>query len=120
MAAVDHMHRDAVVACLGSERDAPIVGIGSYDESRPGVAEIAFTVDDGYQGRRLGGQLLAWIIDAAEARGFERLQGEVLTENGRMLRLLYGSGYPCQLRPDIGSCRFSLTIGADALLPAAA
>jgi GNAT superfamily N-acetyltransferase len=120
MAEVDHVDRDAVVACLGSEGDAPIIGIGSYDESRPGVAEIAFTVDDRYQGRGLGGHLLAWIIEAAEARGFERLHGEILTDNGRMLRLVSGSGYPCQLRRDIGSCRFSLTIGAGAMLPSAA
>lgn len=120
MAEVDHRQSEAVVACLGPESGAPIVALASYDATRSGAAEVAFTVEDGYQGRGLGRQLLAWIIAAAQAGGFTQLQGEALTENGRMLRLVCQSGYPSRLHRDMGSCDFTLAIGTSAALPLAA
>lgn len=120
MATVDHQHSGAVVACLSPEPDAEIVGLANYDQSRPGAAEIAFTVEDRYQGRGLGRHLLDWIIAAARAHGFVRLHGEALAANGRMLRLVAASGYPCRLHHDLGSCEFSLNIDAPTELLAAA
>ena len=120
MATVDHQESEAVVACLGPGPDAEIVGVASYDQSRPGAAEIAFTIEDRYQGRGLGRHLLDWIITAARARGFARLHGEALAANGPMLRLVGASGYPCRLRHDLGSCEFTLTIDAPTELQAAA
>jgi acetyltransferase len=120
MATVDHQHSDAVVACLSAEPGAEIVGIASYDQTRSGAAEIAFTIEDRYQGRGLGRHLRDWIIAAAQARGFTRLHGEALVANGPMLRLVGASGYPCRLRHDLGSCEFTLTIDAPAELQAAA
>jgi GNAT superfamily N-acetyltransferase len=120
MTMVDHHRSEAVVACLGAEPGAEIVGVASYDQTRPGAAEIAFTIEDRYQGRGLGRQLLDWIIDAARACGFTGLHGEALVANGRMLRLVGASGYPCRLRHDLGSCEFSLSIEAPSELQAAA
>jgi GNAT superfamily N-acetyltransferase len=120
MVAVDHHHSEAVVACLGPEPAAPIVGLASYDQTGPGAAEVAFTVEDRYQGHGLGRHLLAWIIAAARTRGFARLHGEALAANSRMLRLVGASGYPYRLRHELGGCEFSLAIGAPTELPAAA
>ena len=120
MATVDHQQSDAVVACVGAEPGAEIVGIASYDQTRPGAAEIAFTIEDRYQGRGLGRHLRDWIIEAARARGFTRLHGEALVANGPMLRLVGASGYPCRLRHDVGSCEFILTIDSPTELLAAA
>jgi RimJ/RimL family protein N-acetyltransferase len=120
MATVDHQHSEAVVACVGPEPNAEIVGIANYDQSRPGAAEIAFTVEDRYQGRGLGHHLLDWIIARAQALGFFRLHGEALAANGRMLRLVATSGYPCRLRHDLDSCEFTLNIEATTELLAAA
>ena len=120
MATVDHQQSEAVVACLGPEPDAEIVGLANYDQSRPGAAEVAFTVEDHYQGRGLGRQLLEWVIAAAQARGFSRLHGEALAANGRMLRLVAASGYPCRLRHDLGTCEFTLNIDPSTDLVAAA
>jgi GNAT superfamily N-acetyltransferase len=120
MATVDHQHSEAVVACLGPEPGAEIVGVASYDETRSGAAEIAFTIADRYQGRGLGRHLRDWIIAAARARGFTRLHGEALVTNGPMLRLVAASGYPSRLRHDLGSCEFTLTLDAPTELLAAA
>jgi GNAT superfamily N-acetyltransferase len=120
MATVDHQHSDAVVACLSAEPGAEIVAIASYDQTRSGAAEIAFTIDDRYQGRGLGRHLRDWIIATARARGFTRLHGEALVANGAMLRLVQASGYPCRISHDLGSCEFTLTIDAPTELPVAA
>ena len=120
MATVDHQHSEGVVACLGAEPGAEIVGVASYDQTRPGAAEIAFTIEDRYQGRGLGRHLRDWIIAAARARGFTQLHGEALVANGPMLRLVGASGYPCRLRHDLGNCEFTLTLDAPTALPAAA
>jgi GNAT superfamily N-acetyltransferase len=120
MAAVDHQHSEAVVACVSAEPGAEIVGVASYDQTRPGAAEIAFTIEDRYQGRGLGRHLRDWIIGAARARGFTRLHGETLVANGPMLRLVGASGYPFRLQHDLGSCEFTLNIDTPGELQAAA
>ena len=90
-ATVDFQHRLAIVA----ERDTPagvdLIGVGRYE---PGDAEdtveVAFTVEDGWQGYGLGGLLLDAVLRAAEARGFRRFRAYVLADNYRMLNLLNG------------------------------
>ena len=90
-ATVDFQHRLAIVA----ERDTPqgveLIGVGRYE---PGDAEdtveVAFTVEDGWQGYGLGGLLLDAVLRAGEARGFRRFRAYVLADNYRMLKLLTG------------------------------
>jgi hypothetical protein len=43
IAGVGHYQREAVVTCLGREPAAAIVGLGSYDQTHPGAAEIVLT-----------------------------------------------------------------------------
>ena len=45
-------------------------------------------VEDGWQGRGLGGILLDAVLGAAEARGIQRFSAYVQADNHRMLRLL--------------------------------
>jgi GNAT superfamily N-acetyltransferase len=52
------------------------------------VAEVAFVVEDGWQGRGLGAVLLEAVLRAADARGIRRFRAYVLADNHRMLRLL--------------------------------
>ena len=86
---VDYVRRLALVA----ERDTPagveLVGVGRYEPSEePETAEVAFVVEDGWQGRGLGRILLDAVLAAAEARGIHRFRADVLADNHRMLRLL--------------------------------
>jgi GNAT superfamily N-acetyltransferase len=52
------------------------------------LAEVAFVVEDGWQGRGLGAILLNAVLDAAETRGLRRFRASVRAENHRMLRLI--------------------------------
>ena len=59
----------------------------------PGVADVAVTVDDAWQGRGLGSALLALLIQRAAAEGPLALRGTVMAENARSLAMLRGAGF---------------------------
>ena len=65
-----------------------------------GVADVAVTVIDDYQGRGLGGLLLDVAVLDAFACGVERFEGVVLGENISSRRMLARGG--ARLRPDGG------------------
>ena len=51
-------------------------------------AEVAFVVQDGFQGRGLGVVLLHHLLEAGDARGIRRFRAYVLGDNTRMLDLI--------------------------------
>ena len=88
-ATVDFRHRLAIVA----ERETPagpeIIGVGRYEPiDGDDAVEVAFVVEDGWQGRGLGPMLLDAVVRAGEARGVRRFRAYVLADNHRMLKLL--------------------------------
>jgi GNAT superfamily N-acetyltransferase len=86
---VDYVRRLALVAERETVSGYQIIGVGRYERGdEPDLAEVAFVVEDGWQGRGLGKILLESVLSAAAARGIERFRAWVLTENYRMLRLL--------------------------------
>ncbi|NKZ03982.1 GNAT family N-acetyltransferase [Actinomadura latina] len=58
----------------------------------PGVAEVAFLVEDAWQGRGLGRGLADLLLLLARDRGLVELRATVLSENARMRRLLASFG----------------------------
>ena len=87
LANVDYQTRLALVI---ERTDADeIVAVGRYEPTNdPTVAEVAFVVQDGWQGKGLGRVLLRELLAAADARGIRRFRAYVLAGNYRMLRLL--------------------------------
>jgi RimJ/RimL family protein N-acetyltransferase len=86
---VDYVRRLALVAERETVAGVQLIGVGRYEPSEePDTAEVAFVVEDGWQGRGLGGILLDAVLEAALARGIRRFQAYVLADNLRMLRLL--------------------------------
>jgi acyl-CoA synthetase (NDP forming)/GNAT superfamily N-acetyltransferase len=88
---LDHDDRLALVAL----HDDRIIGLAEYSRlaDQPDHAEIAFTVDDDFQGVGLGGLLLEHLAAAARTRGIAVFEADVLAENDRMLRTFGSSGY---------------------------
>ena len=89
LANVDYQRRLAIVI----ERDGPeavaLIAVARYEPTDdPDVVEVAFVVQDGWQGRGLGRTLLRELLAAAQARGIRRFRAYVLADNYRMLRLL--------------------------------
>ena len=58
----------------------------------PGVAEVAFLVEDAWQGRGLGRELTELLLAMGRERGLVELRASVLSENARMRRLLASLG----------------------------
>ncbi|MGI5169289.1 GNAT family N-acetyltransferase [Spirillospora sp. CA-253888] len=58
----------------------------------PGVAELAFLVEDAWQGRGLGRALAALLLAVARDRGLVELRATMLGDNARMRRLLVSLG----------------------------
>ena len=86
---VDYVRRLALVAERETVAGTQLIGVGRYEPSEePDVAEVAFVVEDGWQGRGLGAILLEAVLGAADARGLRRFRAYVLADNHRMLRLL--------------------------------
>ncbi|WP_422752741.1 GNAT family N-acetyltransferase [Micromonospora sp. WMMD708] len=91
---VDHRDREAFVVLAGDR----IVAVGRYERLGPGApeAEVAFVVEDAYQGRGIGSVLLEHLADAARRAGIGHFVAEVLPTNGAMLRVFADFGYQVQ------------------------
>ncbi|MCI0546459.1 MAG: GNAT family N-acetyltransferase [Candidatus Rokubacteria bacterium] len=88
LANVDYRRRLALVA-EDDRATGPLVAVARYEPTEcQDTAEIAFVVQDGWQGQGLGGRLLDELLAAAEARGIHRFRAWVLPDNRRMLDLL--------------------------------
>ena len=87
LANVDYQTRLALV--IEHPGEDALVAVARYEPSgAPGVAEVAFVVQDAWQGKGLGRLLLHELLRAAEARGIRRFRAYVLADNYRMLGLL--------------------------------
>ncbi|MGW4502867.1 GNAT family N-acetyltransferase, partial [Micromonospora sp. NPDC004336] len=91
---VDHRDREAFVVLAGDR----IVAVGRYERLGPAApdAEVAFVVEDAYQGRGIGSVLLEHLADAAARSGIANFVAEVLPANGAMLRVFSDFGYQVQ------------------------
>ncbi|PWU59777.1 GNAT family N-acetyltransferase, partial [Micromonospora globispora] len=91
---VDHRDREAFVILAGDR----IVAVGRYERLGPQSpeAEVAFVVEDSYQGRGIGSVLLEHLADTARRFGIVHFVAEVLPANGAMLRVFSDFGYQVQ------------------------
>lgn len=74
------------IACVAEARHVP-------DPDAPGHSEFAIAVADGWHRLGLGDELMRRIVDHATHQGVEHLFGDVLRENGAMLRLAARHGF---------------------------
>lgn len=85
----------ALVATVGDGAAETIVGMGNYVRTDSG-AEVAFAVEEDYQGRGIATELLRRLVDVARAQRVWRLEADVLAENAPMLAVFRHSGLPLQ------------------------
>jgi RimJ/RimL family protein N-acetyltransferase len=90
---VDHHAREALLAV------DPLTGHGvavvRYVQvpGEPGVAEVAATVGDEWQGRGLGSAMLAGLLQRAHDEGYTELRASVLAANRRSIAMLRRAGF---------------------------
>ena len=88
---VDSVDRVALVI----ELDEQLIAVGRYDRltERPEEAEVAFVVDDRFQGEGIGSLLLEHLAVIALEQGIERFVAETMAGNEAMLRVFSSAGF---------------------------
>jgi GNAT superfamily N-acetyltransferase len=87
----DGVSEAVLVATVGSGDREIIVGLGSYVRSGA-AADIAFAVEEDFQGRGIASGLLQQLVDIARANRIVRFEADVLAGNTPMLAVLRNSG----------------------------
>lgn len=95
---VDFEREVALVVTIGQGEGETIIGGARYivheDANGEKGAEIAFTVEEDYQGQGIASSLLRHLIQIARTKGLARLDAEVLASNRSMLAVFSRSGLP--------------------------
>lgn len=111
----DFVERVVLVVTVGVGADEIIIGSGGYvmhatsDGAR--VAEVAFAVEEDFQGQGIASKLLLVLVDLGREDGIARFDAEVLSRNTPMLAVFQGSGLPMhQQRGDDGVVTLSMSL----------
>ncbi len=109
--------RDVVLIATIPTADAEIViGSGRYaahdGPDGAAVAEVAFIIEEDYQGIGLAGRLLHHLAAIARGFGIARFEAEVLRENKGMLRVFARSGLPMTQKAEGGIVHLTLALDA--------
>ena len=97
---VDYRSRMALVAIM----EGRIVGVGRYNtaEDAPDLAEVAFTVADGLQGKGIGTMLLFRLTAYARSKGIKGFRAFLLADNHAMMRVFRNAGFSLSREIDEG------------------
>ncbi|GIW25628.1 GNAT family N-acetyltransferase [Meiothermus sp.] len=89
-----------------------IIATGEYVQEGPGStsAEVAFLVDDWYQGKGLGSLLLERLALIGVQRGIRRFHAFTLAENKQMLDVFKASGFKVEAHNESGEVEVSFEI----------
>jgi GNAT superfamily N-acetyltransferase len=109
----DHAREVVLVATIPSGNGERIVGLGHCVGDKE-CAELAFTVEEDYQGRGIATSLLRRLILLARESGIARFEAHVLAGNGPMLSVLRHSGLPATEREKDGIVTVTLALSGDA------
>ena len=96
----DFQRELALVAVVGEDAASRLVGVARCVADPDGTgAEFALAVADEWQNRGVGTRLLGELMCAARAIGLQRIWGEILATNVRMLGLMAALGFEIESAP---------------------
>ncbi|MGW0803697.1 GNAT family N-acetyltransferase [Nonomuraea sp. NPDC002799] len=97
---------------LVAGHDGQVVGMANLMFTPdPGIAEMAFLVEDRWQGRGLGAVLARMLVRAARDLGYAEVRATMLSDNMRMRRLLISLGATLGYTEDPGVVEARLPVG---------
>ncbi|MHC1741578.1 MAG: GNAT family N-acetyltransferase [Syntrophobacteraceae bacterium] len=106
-----------VVTMVAAGGDETIIGAGRYVQYGPPnpsrSAEIAFTVEEDYQGQGIASMILRHLVHVAGEKGLQQFEAEVLPENSSMLTVLARSGLPLKQTFGDGAVHVTLSLAAE-------
>lgn len=103
-----------LVVTTPSDGDEIVIACASYiaqeREGPPVSAEVAFTVEEDYQGQGLASRMLAHLARIARDHGIARFEACVLPGNKAMLAVFARCGLPMDKRREEGEVRLTLDL----------
>ena len=87
--------------------------IASDAPSTERSAEVAFVVEEDYQGRGIASRLLAHLAALARSQSLTRFEADVLSQNSSMLAVFKRCGFPMRQRRDGGVIHLTLELAAN-------
>ena len=113
----DFKSSGCLLAITGENGDGKVVGLGNYITAANGhTAEVAFLIEDGFQGKGIGTLLLERLAGLAAANGFVEFEAEVLPENQQMINVFKSSGFEKHQVWDSDTVHIELPVGGAAAL----
>ena len=115
--AMDFVHEVMLVATICPAGDEVVIAAAHYVElEQPSTvgarsAELAFVVEEDYQGLGLAGRMLSHLIAIARQAGIGRLVAEVLPGNKPMLAVFARSGLPLHRQRGDGVVHVTMELG---------
>jgi len=104
----------ALLVTVGAGQDEVAIGSGRLVASdatgTSRIAEVAFVVEEDYQGLGIAGRLLKHLANLARQRGITALEADVLAENKSMLAVFARSGLSMQQRREGGIVHVTLAL----------
>jgi acetate---CoA ligase (ADP-forming) len=103
-----------LVAVRQLDGDMRFIAVGSYLSIGGESAEVAFAVDDRFQGKGLATELLERLAAIAAANGFRRFDATTLADNHAMIEVFRDSGFEVRSKSASGVVDVTLTLTASA------
>ena len=111
----DWTERGALLGAVADGDGERVVALASYARQRErDVAEVAFAVADGFQGRGIATRLLEQLATRAAEQGVARFLAEVIPENRPMLRVFSEAGFSVSRTLSDGVVEVTFPIAATA------
>ena len=107
---MDFEHRVALVATLIENGREIVIASSSYSVYKDTTAELAFVVEEDYQGLGIARRLLRHLGIIAREQGITTFTAEVLFQNAAMLKVFKASGWPMTSTTEDGSVLISLAL----------
>jgi acetyltransferase len=91
---LDYSREMALIAVLEEQGREIELGVARYAINPDGDScEFALVIADNMQGKGLGQKLMSSLMEAARAKGLKTIEGEVLSNNHNMLKLMTRIGF---------------------------
>ena len=98
---VDYVRHLALVAIIQRDGHEVEIGVARYVAGPSGTdCEFAIAIDDEWQGSGVAGILMLTLIDAARARGMQRMEAFILSTNDTMIKFARQLGFAVHRDPD--------------------
>ena len=107
---MDFERRVALIATLTENGREIVIASSSYARYGDDAAEIAFVVEEDYQGLGIARRLLTHLGKIAVDRGITTFTAEVLNQNAAMQKVFAGCGWPMRSRNEDGSLYITLAL----------